>query len=785
MYMRMKLPFALLTCLIASTLATAQNPPAPKPKPPRSSVQQPARPSTAKPPAQQQDIFKTLQERFDRAQSFEQQGDLIRAESEYRYILGVSLERLGGIYDRLGNLDKAISTFRAATAARVNSADAFLGLGRACLRNGDYEQGIQYMRNLLDVEAENGAARAVLGKLYLAVGKPDPAVVNLEEAHRLLPDDTDTTLAIARARLEQKRPDKAADVFAELIRTYGDSARLHIIFGLAYRQNEYYEKALEELHRAVAIDADYPGAHYYLGLAIVSQEGPRDTEAAVHEFQEELKRRPDDYLANYMLGLVYLQERRNEDALPHLQRAVKINSDRPDALMYLGQALYLTGQQDKAMPFLERAIELTTDPSRSHYSIAKAHYWIGQYLSRQGKTEESQKHLSLAAQYNLKATQATKDQLARYMGGMGGVDEVKRVAETTEEHKPEAVPSAPLAPGEKERLLKAEQAFADVVSNAYNRFGLLKTKQQDFGRAAELLEQAAAWKPDLPEVHFNIGLAHFKAANYPAAAAALEKARERQPDRPGLGYLTGLSYFFAEQYAKAGPLLTNAALEGNDKDPQLMYALGLCHAYAGNRDLGKKILTALLEKEPASSDAHMAMGRALALDGDFKGSIVEFDKALELDPNVPDAHYYKGLALIRLSNGAEGAEEFRAELKRNPRHARAAFHLGYCLSGMDRLDDALVAFQTAIDLDPAYANAYYESGKILVRQGKLDPAVDALQKAVKLGAENSFVYYQLAQAYQRSGKAEQAQAALARYRDLKAKEQAKRPPIRMIEPEQK
>ncbi len=782
-----KFSIALLFCLMGGAPAFAQNPPAKKPAPAR-----PPGPSKPKAAAtQQQDMTAIILERFDRAQKFETQGDYLRAENEYRFILGVSLERLGNIYERLGNLEKANSTFKAATSARINSANSFLGLGRASLRKGDYDKGVEAAKTLLDVDPENGEARALLGKLYLAMGKPDPAVVNLEEAHRLLPQDTDTTLAIARARLEQNRPDKAAVVFSELVKTFGDSPRLHIIFGLAYRQNEYYAKALEELHRAVTLDPEYPGAHYYLGLAIVSQEGPRETDAAVHEFKEELKRRPDDYLANYMLGLVYLQERRNEDALPHLQRAVKMDSDRPEALIYLGQALYLTGQQDKAIPYLSRAIEIANDPNRGNLrvskssDIAKAHYWIGQFLNRQGKTEEAEKHLALAADYNLKSFQATKEGLAKYLGGTGGADEVKRAAESTEEHRPEAVAVTPLAPGEKERLQKVEQAFTVIAGNAYNRFGLLKTKQEEFARAAELLEQASAWKPDLPDLSYNLGLAHFKAANYPSAALALEQAHDRQPDRPGLGYLLGLSYFFSEQYAKAGPLLTKAALDGSDKDPQLMYALGLCHAYAGNRELGIKILTSLLEKEPNWSDAHMAMGRALALDEDFKGSIAEFDKAIELDPKVPDAHYYKGLALIRLSRGAEGADEFRLELKRNPRNARASFHLGYCLSSVDQLDDALAALQAAIDMNPSYANAYYESGKIWVRQGKFDNAVEALQKAVKLGAERSFVYYQLAQAYQRSGNAQQAQVALARYRDLKEKEHAARPPIRMIEPEQK
>jgi Flp pilus assembly protein TadD len=75
------------------------------------------------------------------------------------------------------------------------------------------------------------------------------------------------------------------------------------------------------------------------------------------------------------------------------------------------------------------------------------------------------------------------------------------------------------------------------------------------------------------------------------------------------------------------------------RPPPALYALGLCHAFAGDRATGMHILRELAEKYPGVADIHLALGRALALDANFQGADAEFAKASELDAKLPEAHY--------------------------------------------------------------------------------------------------------------------------------------------------
>ncbi len=758
------------SCLDSAALQVARKPdsaPAKKSAPSAQSRSQAAK----KPTQAQKTVPQTLQDLFDRGQKAEKSGDLIRAESEYRQALGIALEELGSVYQALDDLDGAADAYRAATEARANSENALMGLGVVYLRKAEHEKGIEAVKLLIAQQRVNPAARTLLGKLYMAQDHLDAAVQELEEAQKWDPDDQDTKLTLAAAFLRQKRPERTEQLFAGMVKQLGDSAPLRIYFGVIYFENGYIPNAVEQLRRAAAIDPNYPRVHYYLGLAYVGQEGNREYGDGIKEFREELARRPDDYLANYMIGLVYMQDRQYVEATQVLTKAVELQPDKPDPRLYLGQALFLSGRQDEAVPHLLKAIELTPDPSRNRYQISKAHYLLSQYYNRKGNVEEATKQSEITESYKKKVYVLDQQNLKTYLGGMGGPNDLKAEASNA---TPSVLSSKKdLKPGEREELQTTEKFLLRAASNAYNQLGLLRARQSDFARAAQLLGRAARWGPDIPDVYFNFGLASLKAQNYGEAAAAFEKDREKQPERGELPLLLAMSYFYDEQYRKAGPLLS-AVVSGGNSDPQVVFALGLCHAIAGDRKAGVSILRDLAAKYPSAADIHVGLGRALALDADFAGAQAEFAKALELDPKLPGAHYQRGLALIRDSKNAEAAEEFRQELVLNPSHTKAAFHLGYCLASLDKQDEAVEYLSRAIQLDPSYSEAHYELGKALLKQDKAKESIEALKRAVETGGDRSYVQYQLAQAFRKAGDMEAAQAAIARYRDLKAKEQAAR-----------
>src|SRR5262249_31643443 len=393
--------------------------------------------------------------------------------------------------------------------AKSDSDRSLIGLAIAYLKKREFEKGIDTVQLLLAQKPFHASARHLLGKLYFAQGRLDAAISELEEAYRLAPNDNSVAGTLAIAFLSQKRLENAKKTFKRMSESLGESAQLHVFFGAAYRQTDFVDEAEEEFKRAISLDPQCPHVHYYLGLSYLSQEGRNKSSEAIAEFQTELARDPNDYLSNYLLGLVCFTERKLEQAVTHLEKAMRLEPRKPDAPLYLGQALYLLRDEAKAIDTLKEAIRLTSDPSRNQYQISNAHYLLSQALRRQGKLQEATAQAELAAQYKAKAAKSDVERIQSFL--KSGPEDINAVDASSSMAIIDAQP-----PDEKERvrLQGVEKIYARTAGSIYNQLGLFSAAQNDFKRGAKYFEQASNWYSDLPDIDYNLGLAQFKAAQF-------------------------------------------------------------------------------------------------------------------------------------------------------------------------------------------------------------------------------------------------------------------------------
>jgi tetratricopeptide (TPR) repeat protein len=127
----------------------------------------------------------------------------------------------------------------------------------------------------------------------------------------------------------------------------------------AQKQNE---KATAEFKKAVQLRPDYAEAWSDLGgmrrLAL-------DHEGAVQALERAVVVKPDDGLAQYRLGLLYLQDGRALRAVKHLKRALSGRPDDRATLYNLMLGLRKTGQFEAAKPIEARWAELQHQSDRA------------------------------------------------------------------------------------------------------------------------------------------------------------------------------------------------------------------------------------------------------------------------------------------------------------------------------------------------------------------------------------------------------------------------------------
>jgi tetratricopeptide (TPR) repeat protein len=81
---------------------------------------------------------------------------------------------------------------------------------------------------------------------------------------------------------------------------------------------------------------------------------------------------------NYNLGLLEIQNKNYEKAVPLLKQANTMQPENPDVTKFLGQAYYKMNRPKEAMPFLRKTAELHPEDKENLFAIAQCFYDAGQ-----------------------------------------------------------------------------------------------------------------------------------------------------------------------------------------------------------------------------------------------------------------------------------------------------------------------------------------------------------------------------------------------------------------------
>ena len=133
--------------------------------------------------------------------------------------------------------------------------------------------------------------------------------------------------------------------------------------------------------------------------------------------------------------------------------------------------------------------------------------------------------------------------------------------------------------------------------------------------------------------------------------------------------------------------------------------------------------------------------------GDVKGAVEKFRKALELNLDNPEAHFNLALSLSQMGDIKGEIKEYRETLRINPKSVEAYNNLGIALGHLGEFKEAAVQFKKAIKVHPKYGEAYSNLGVALIRQGKFKEAIDQYHKALKINPDDAEVHKNLGDAY--------------------------------------
>lgn len=165
-------------------------------------------------------------------------------------------------------------------------------------------------------------------------------------------------------------------------------AKTAFALGIAFLNEGNAPKALQELTKAEAAD---PTDHEILNALALAYWSKREMGLAEQKFKKAAEINPDYSEAHNNLGALYIEQKRFDEAIPALQKALSnvFYATQERALVNLGWAYYKSGRLPEAESRLREAVKMSPN-------FALAHKNLGVLLLEKGDVSESLFHLQEA-----------------------------------------------------------------------------------------------------------------------------------------------------------------------------------------------------------------------------------------------------------------------------------------------------------------------------------------------------------------------------------------------------
>jgi predicted O-linked N-acetylglucosamine transferase (SPINDLY family) len=307
--------------------------------------------------------------------------------------------------------------------------------------------------------------------------------------------------------------------------------------------------------------------------------------------------------------------------------------------------------------------------------------------------------------------------------------------------------------------------------------------------ALGLLKEAAAVKPDDPEIYVGMGNIFLASGRNDEAAGAFGRAVKLRPDHRvalrNLAFALRMSGKFEESIAAQEKFIKITPESGD-----AFIALAETMHQAGRQEECIEVFEKAIALKPGHAQSYNNLAAVLNEVGQYERAVAAARQALKCDPNLvePELNLCSGLrglgrlaeaeaacrrALALSPDSADAHNNMAVVLNESGRHEQALasakramklrpdrvepqINMANALRGCGRLDEAEAACRSAIHRKPDLPDAHMSLGLILVDSGKTDEAISAFRKAIELKPTYANPYSNLGLIYRKRGRPDEA-----------------------------
>lgn len=545
------------------------------------------------------------------------------------------------------------------------AADKYIERAREALQKGDVNTGVIQLKNALQEEPENAAARLLLGQTYLLGGDAAAAEKELGRARDLGLPRAQWIVDYARTLMLLGQSER---MLKELVPADDDPpetrASLLALQAMALFAQKQPEDAKTRLNEALAAKADSIDA--LLAMTRVEAAEGKFPEAG-ERVRQVLAQQPEHVEALLLLAELERLQKRYPEAVAAFDKVLARNPKELRALVGRGETQLAQGNLDAAQADADAARRLRAN-------LPAANFLRGRVLL-------ARKNLPAAQEALLEVLRFVPDHLPSQLL-LGAIAFQNNNLEQADAYLSRYVAVVP-------NQLPARKLLAGTA---------MKLKQPK--RAIDLLAPVVAAGTQDAQLLALLGSAYLQAGDHDKAADLLQKAAELAPNASPIRAQHALSLLASGETDKAIDELESASeLNQGLVQADMMLVLTLLQT----RDFERAVKAAgtLAEKEPKSAMPLNLLGIAEMGRNDLAAARKAFEQALALDPKFSVAEL--NLAQIDLREGKREAAEarYRGIVERDPGNVQALLALAAFADQAQQPAQALAWLEKGWEKNPA------------------------------------------------------------------------------------
>jgi tetratricopeptide (TPR) repeat protein len=632
------------------------------------------------------------------------------------------LEKGRALLDQ-GKLDVAGVEVRNAMQIDPKNSEAMFVAGMIIEKEGeDFRRAFQHFVRAAELDSNNVAARARVGRYYLVSGDIARAEETLAEITKLDAKSLDTrNLRAAVLAAKKDVPAAIEEATAILNQDPTQVETANFLAGL-YMATQSNEQAVAVLDKSIAASPKNTALRI-VRAAVAGR--MKDEAAAEKQLREVIALEPARAEHRNNLAAFYARAKRLDDGETVLREGIAANKN--DIKRRLALLEYLSTFRTMELAEKEARVQVTED-SRAY----ELQFQLARFLRTNGKADEAIKVYRGVIERDRLQTNGIRArvELAGMLLATGQRDEAQKLVDEVIKQNPR----------DNQALLMRAQ-FAVDRSDPVSAITDLRAVLRD--------------QPDSPAIVGALARVHLINKEPELAREVIGRSVEMFPNRPQLRFV------FAEYLASSGDFngamrqvdevikANSGSLEARDLKARIQLA-------QKNDKGAEETFREMKALSPKQPQVAIRLGQFYVAQKRFDRAVVEFEDAAKLAPMAFEPPLLVVNTLLAQGNMAAASARMEQAVKANPKSVQLLVAQGELAIQRKALPEAETAFRSALALDARTPASYVNLARISAAQGQRPAAIKWLQDGNAAMPDNNGMRLALAEFHMAFAEWEQA-----------------------------